>query len=107
MDWLGLFSILGWLSISLCLAVMGSLSRRLGRVTKAKAYFFGFYIAAALVILGVIARIMHLGSSVDRQIELSNNLTWVMLYNGAPALGITLGLVLAWRYWSWLLAERN
>jgi len=106
-DWLGLFGVLGMASISLCLMVMGALSRRLGRVTKAKSYFWGFYFSAILVFIGVIARLAHLGEPATRQISLSNDLTWVMLYNGAPSLGITLGLVFAWRYWSWLLAERN
>jgi hypothetical protein len=38
---------------------------------------------------------------------LSNETGWVLLYNGLPALAVTLGLFVAWRYWSWLLAERN
>jgi len=107
MGWLGLFGALGMVSISICLFVVGSLSRRLGRVTKAKAYFVGFYISAGLVLIGAMARLYHLGITDTEQIELSDNVLWVMLYNGAPALGITLGLVFAWRYWSWLLAERN
>lgn len=106
-DWSGAFSVLGMLSISVALIVMGLLSSRLGRVTKAKAYHIGFYVASLLVAIGGIARLANLTDKVAVQTNLHNNVLWVLLYNGTPATGITLGLILAWRYWSWLLTERD
>jgi hypothetical protein len=38
--------------------------------------------------------------------EAAADLFWVMAYRGLPAAAVTLGLVGAWRCWSWLLAER-
>lgn len=107
MNWAGLFGLLGMTSICMLLLVMALLSRRLGTVTKAAPYYRGFYLAAIFVAIGVGARIIHLQSEVAQIEELHQNIKWVLLYNGAPTLGVTIGLVVAWRYWSWLLAERN
>jgi hypothetical protein len=38
---------------------------------------------------------------------LINSIEWVLIYNGLPALAVTIGVYLGWRYWSWLLAERG
>jgi energy-coupling factor transporter transmembrane protein EcfT len=106
-DWTGAFGTLGMASIAVTLFVMGTLSQRLGRVTKAPLYYIGFYVAAALVGLGVIARIIHLNDDVTAGAELHERALWILLYNGGPVAGITTGLFFAWRYWSWLLAERS
>ncbi len=104
----GIFSLAGLLSICLALIVMGILSRRLGKVTQARPYHRGFYIAAALVFAGVIFRMIHLINGVAEVADLTQNTTiWILMTNGIPAIGLTLGLVVAWRYWSWLLAERD
>jgi len=104
----GVFALAGLLSMSLALIVMGILSRRLGQVTRARPFYRGFYLAAAMVFAGVIFRVIHLINGVAEVADLSQNTTmWVLLTNGMPALGLTLGLVVAWRYWSWLLAERD
>lgn len=81
------------------LFVLGMLSYRLGRVTKATNYYRGFFISAALVMVGIVARLICQTETDDA--------AWVLLFNGAPALGVTIGLIVAWHYWSWLLAERG
>jgi len=106
-DWYGVVGIIGWLSICVFLIVMGLLSRRLGQVTHARAYYIGFFSGAAFVSIGVIARIINLFRELASISTLHDNILWVLLYNGAPAAGVTLGVVVAWRYWSWLLAERE
>lgn len=103
----GVFAIIGFASISLALMVMGGLSYRLGRVTRANAYYLGFYIGALLVVMGVIARIVNFGGQFVPIEKLAQNTVWVLLYQGMPAAGVTLGVIVAWRYWSWLLAERG
>ncbi len=103
----GIFAIAGLVSISGALLLMGYLSRRLGRVTGSGPYYLGFYVAAALVMIGAVSRSMHITSSSDLIDQLHHYTLWVLMYNGAPALGVTLGVIVAWRYWSWLLAERG
>jgi len=106
-DWAGLFGLLGLISIGVALLVMGLLSKRLGSVTRAPRYYFGCYVAALMIAVSVLARLLNVGRGVEAVAELNRDLGWVLLYNGLPALAITLGLFVAWRYWSWLLAERN
>ncbi|GAB4314234.1 MAG: hypothetical protein Kow00117_06590 [Phototrophicales bacterium] len=94
-----LFGLIGLLSIAIMMFVLGMLSQRLGRVTRAAPYYYGFFLSAIFVLIGVGARLVY---PVD-----SDDPAWVLLVNGTPALGITIGLVVAWHYWSWLLAERG
>lgn len=94
---------LGPVSVGIMLLVLGQLSRKLGVVTHAKPYYVGFYLSAGLVWLSVIVRVVRL---MDETL-LSDTAQWGVIYNGLFASGVTIGLIVAWRYWSWLLAERN
>lgn len=105
--WTGILSMIGLVSISAALVVLGLLSRRLGQVTHASPRYIGFFIAAALVGAGALARLLHLQVHIHTLTTLHHNIIWVLLYNGLPACGVTLGVIVAWRYWSWLLAERD
>ncbi|NWF70213.1 MAG: hypothetical protein HXY40_14095 [Chloroflexi bacterium] len=98
--------LIGPVSLVLLLLLLAHLSRRLGRATQAPAYYRLFYLAALLVLVGVLARLWNILTGVTINLTAEDNLVWVLLYNGAPAAGLTLGLVTTWRYWSWLLAER-
>jgi hypothetical protein len=106
-DWAGLLGLLGMSSISFALVVMGLLSKRLGSVTRAPRYYIGFYVASLMIALSVLARLLNVGRGMDAVTGLNRDLVWVLFYNGLPALAISLALFVAWRYWSWLLAERN
>jgi len=106
-DWAGLFGLLGLSSISVALVVMGMLSKRLGSVTRAPRYYLGFYVASLMIAVSVLARLINVGRGVDVVADLNQDVGWVLFYNGLPALAISLALFVAWRYWSWLLAERN
>jgi len=100
-----LLGILGWLAIGWALVVIGLLSRRLGRVTHAKPYYWGAFVAAFLVWLGALVRVFSFAQP-DFTLA-ATNLWHVLLVDGLPALGMTLGLLVTWYYWSWLLAERD
>lgn len=89
--------------MGMALVVIGLLSRRLGEATRAAPYHIGFYVAAGLVLVSVLARLFNLlfvPATVDDPL-------WIALYSGLPALAVTIGVFVAWRYWSWLLAERD
>jgi hypothetical protein len=99
----GLVGVLGPASVAVMLFVMAFLSKKLGGVTQAKPYYLGFYAASFLIALSAGVRLARLfDASLLADVGL-----WGVIYNGLFATGVTIGLVVAWRYWSWLLAERN
>lgn len=90
--------VVGPASVTVMLVVIGLLSQRLGAVTRMPPYYRWCYVAAGLVGLSTLGRLVSIGY-VDEGLTLLNNLLF--------ALGVTLGLVVAWRYWSWLFGERQ
>lgn len=99
--------IIAQVSIMLAILVLTRLSFRLGGATKGKQRHVGFYIAAAIMFISIVARVLNWLFEITEINEIQDSLLWVLLYNGLPALSITLALVFAWHYWSWLLAERD
>ena len=91
-------------SVAVALLILARLSRRLGLVTRTPRYYRLFYLAAALLIISAVARFINEIQQVSITI---NDPIWVTIYLGFPAIGLTLGVIIAWRYWSWLLAERG
>ncbi|MEO8611955.1 MAG: hypothetical protein ABI690_28915 [Chloroflexota bacterium] len=106
-DWGGLFALIGPLSIAIAMTVMALLSKRLGSVMRTPRYYLGFYVAAGLMAISIVARLLNIGRGDDIVATLSQNPVSVLFYIGLPAIAVTLGMVAAWRYWSWLLAERG
>ena len=104
-NWSGVLALLGPASVILALTVLALLSRKLGRVTQAKPYYLGYIAAALLVSLALLVRAIGLmqGDSLSE----SDDTILLLVYNVCYALGVTLGLIISWRYWSWLLAERD
>ncbi len=101
-----MFDVLGWLGyalLALALFWLARLSQRLGRVTQAAPYYVGLYAAAGLVSVGALVRLVD----AWRATTVPASVFWVLVYNGVPTLGLTVGVVFAWRYWSWLFAERD
>jgi len=93
-----LFGALGPASVAVALVILGLLSQRLGAVTKTPPYYRWFYVAAGLVVSGVVFRLLTLGNGSDG-LEMACALTF--------ALGATIGVAVAWKYWSWLFGERR
>lgn len=100
-----MLGLLGAAAIGVMLITMGILSWRLGRVTHAAPYYRGFYVAAGMVIVGVLIRGANLSGGLV--VSTADQEGLLLVYNLLVAAGMTLGLLVAWRYWSWLLAERD
>ena len=100
----GLFGLVGVFSIAVALVVLGLLSKRLGQVTRAPRYYRGFYVAAILLIVSFLFRLLNV---VESHIPAADDPVAVIFYIGLPAFALTISLMIAWRYWSWLLAERS
>ena len=103
-NWLGL---IGPLSICVMFVVLGLLSRRLGRVNRTAPYYIGFFVAALLVALSLAVHLAGLGLDAEQAARLAQDSTLVLIDTGLTALGVTIAAFVAWRYWSWLLAERG
>lgn len=99
--------LLGYLAMALALIVLGRLSQRLGEVTHAKPFYLGHYLAATLVICSIMARFYFITRGQSSAQAANQNLVYTLLNDGLVALGITIGLIVTWHYWSWLLAERD
>jgi hypothetical protein len=99
--------LVGLFSIIVALIVLARLSQRLGHVTHARPYFVGHYIAASLIALGLLIRLYFITQGTDSLRASSATVLYTLIIDGLPAVGMTLGLVVTWYYWSWLLAERD
>ncbi len=96
---LALLSATGPAAVSVSLVIVGLLSQRLGAVTKMPAYYRWFYVAAVLVGVSSVTRVLGASAGPDEGLALFCTVTF--------ALGVTIGVVVAWRYWSWLFGERG
>ena len=93
-----LLSAAGPAAVGVALIVIGLLSQRLGAVTKMPPYYRLFFVAAGLLGGSTVIRLLSVGGP---------NEALSLLYALTFALGVTMGLVVAWRYWSWLFSERR
>jgi hypothetical protein len=102
---LGALSLLAPFSLAVMLVTLGALSRRLGRVTHARRFYLAFHTAALLALVAGLVRAYDLSLAVS--VDLGHNYPWATLYHALMAASVTVGLAVGWRYWSWLLAERD
>jgi uncharacterized membrane protein len=94
-----------WVAVVITLVVLARLSQRLGDVTHARHYYRWYYVAACFVAVAILIQVMQ----DQPPLAASPNLTilGIILHDGFQALGLTIGLIITWYYWSWLLAERD
>lgn len=105
---LGLFGLLSSVGLMAALIVMGRLSGRLGAASGVERHHRLFYLAGALVALRLASICaLQIWMPAAWLLAADHDVAWVLISDGLPALGITLGVLAAWRYWSWLLAERS
>ncbi len=100
---LTLLGLCGPASIIVALIVLALLSQRLGAVTKRPPLYRWLFVSVVLVGISVISRLVNLGTAES----LDHGSAVVMLDDITLALGLTLAVIVAWRYWSWLLSERG
>ena len=104
MDVTALLGLLAPISIMVALIVVGLISRRLGVQTNAKPFYLGFFAAAILVFISIAAQFLDLILHFPHS---DPDVLWIIVDDGLPAIAVTIGVIFAWRYWSWLLAERD
>jgi len=91
----------GPVSVILALIVLAQLSQRLGAVTKRAPLYRWFYFSVALIGGALFVRLITLfmPESFGEQA--------VLYYDVPVATALIIAVVIAWRYWSWLLNERG
>ncbi len=99
---LTLFGLCGPASILIALVVLALLSQRLGAVTKRAPLYRWLFVSVALIGVSIVGRVI---SAVAPGADPAY--TTAMLYDILFVLGLGLGVIVAWRYWSWLLHERG
>lgn len=97
----------GSLSMFVLFVVLGLLSKRLGSVTKSPPYFIGFFASALLMATSILLQILDARSDISIIDTPDHDTAMMLIHAGLPALALTIALPVAWRYWSWLLAERS
>jgi predicted tellurium resistance membrane protein TerC len=98
---LALLGIVGPVAIMIALVIMALLSQRLGAVTKRPPLYRWFYVSVALVGISMILRVV----SLDVPDLLEHDYATAILHDVLMAAGLSLALIVTWRYWSWLLHE--
>lgn len=101
---------MGLVSILYALVILAQFGRKLGAVTRMKAFYKGYYVSAACVALALVTRFIRAavfwapGDAIPPL--LNSPLFNLLLYHLPLAIGLSLGLVITWHYWSWLLKEQ-
>lgn len=102
-----LLSIAMPVALIIMLGVMAQISRRFGEVTHRPPIYRGFYGAIFLLVFPLVMRVLAVGLTEEKRAELGGNTPEALLHDLPFALAITLAIVVAWRYWGWLVYARE
>jgi hypothetical protein len=91
------------LALMVSLWLLAQISRRFGEVTRRPPRFRLFYFSVGLMVLPALVRLLAIGMTEARRADLGGNSLEALVHDLPLALGITLALVIAWRYWGWLI----
>ena len=95
------------LALIILLWVMAQISCRFGEVTHRPPLYRGFYVAMVLMLFPLVVRLLAIGLAEDARNDLGGNSVEALSHDLPLALGITLGVIIAWRYWGWLVYARE
>lgn len=102
-----LLSVTAPATLMILLWVMAQISRRFGEVTHRPPIFRWFYVAIGLLVFPLVMRVLAVGLTEDDRIKLGGNAAGAILHDIPLALAITLSVIVAWRYWGWLVYARE
>ena len=91
------------------LMIMGRLTQRWELVTRIQSHYRLFYLAAALVGVAALMRLIRIGYFISETEPLalsdSTSLLYVFLYHLPLVVGLTISILVTWRNWAWILRE--
>jgi hypothetical protein len=96
---LGAVLILIPVSVVVLIVLLAALSARLGAVLRRPPHYRWFFVAAGCIAAGAAFWIVF-GGPYHRLVGV-----WAIFPIGLIAVGLLIGLLAAWSYWSWLLYE--
>lgn len=101
---------LGTLAVLVVFYILARLSERFGSVIKMRPRYRYYHVALIFLFIGWIAQLsIAMADLAPVKVQYWLNSPWFLLlaYFLPFAVGVTIGLVVTWSYWSWLVAERN
>ncbi len=101
-------SSLSLLAVIYACYILANLSRRYGQVIRLPPYYRGFYVTMGLIFLAFISHLVRDSIIVAPEqgpALLSNDWFYLLTFYLPMALAVTIALIVAWRYWSWILKE--
>jgi hypothetical protein len=105
-----LLSPISTISIIFVLIILARLSEKLGAVTGMPPYFRWFWAGTGFLVIALVSQLLRISVSLTGHTSsewLDNPMFYLVAYHLPMAIGVTIGLAVTWRYWSWLLTERN
>lgn len=96
----------GLIGLLFVLDVYYHLSRRLGEVTRMPPYYRRFLIGSGFVGVAILVQIMRTSAYISRHPEVSLLLSpsfGLLTFHLPLLIGISISVLTAWRYWSWLI----
>ena len=100
----------GTLSIIVLFYILAKLSERFGSVIKMPPIYRYFYLAILLLLVSYVTNLLVVRTIITPE----DSPTWLtaqwflfLAYHLPMAIGLAIGLIITWRYWSWLITERN
>lgn len=105
-----LLSVISVVAVIILLYVLCRLSERLGAVERMAPLYHYYYLAIGLVAFGAFIHLIVARATLSPGLfpDWLHTPGFLLLTYYAPlAVGLTIALVVTWRYWSWLLKESN
>jgi len=100
----------GTLSIIILFYIMAKLSERFGSVIKMPPIYRYFYVVILILLVSYMTNLLVVRTIIapeDSPVWLAAPWFLLLAYHLPMAIGVTIGLIVTWRYWSWLITERN
>ncbi len=101
---------LGLLSVIYAFYILANLSRRYGEVIRMPPHYRGFYFAIGLVAVALFSHLLRDMVLLDPEqgpAWLNSDRFYLLAFYLPLALAVTLAIIIAWRYWSWILKEQE
>ncbi|MGQ9585077.1 MAG: hypothetical protein ACUVXG_06705 [Anaerolineae bacterium] len=106
---LALAGCMGEVGILYTVIILARLSQKLGAVTKMGPYYRGFYVSLALFCLSMASRLVRISVALTGPVQplplLEQEGFYLVTHHLPLVTGMGLALVIAGKYWGWLLKE--
>ena len=96
----------GTLSVLYLLYILLKLSQRLGSVEKMAPTYRYYYLAIGFAAVGYMTSLLVVLAPQSIAAWLTSPWVLIIGYYLPMSIGVTIGLIVTWRYWSWLLKNQ-